>query len=88
MVVVLHNLENFMRTKILDDSFKDVKSFYLSKKLATNNFKRRATYDIMSILSERHIRKSRIYFNKYKFKVSDRRQRVMRLNIIYVKFNA
>ena len=84
----MHNLENFMRTKILDDSFKDIKSFYLSKKLATNRFKRRASYDIMSILSERHIRKSRIYFNKYKFKVSDRHQRVMRLNIIYGKFNA
>ena len=88
MAIVMGNLENFMRTKILDDSFKDVKSFYLSKKLATNRFKRRASYDIMSILSERHIRKSRIYFNKYKFKVSDRHQRVSRLNIIYGKFNA
>ena len=72
MAVVMGNLENFMRTKILDDSFKDVKSFYLSKKLATDVFKRRASYDIMSILPERHFVKSRIYFNKYKFKVSDR----------------
>jgi len=71
MATVMHNLENFMRTKILDDSFKDIKSFYLSKKLATDVFKRRATFDVMSFLSERHIRKSRIYFNKYKFKVTD-----------------
>jgi len=88
MAIVLGNLENFMRTKILDDSFKDVKSFYLSKKLATSVFKRRASFDIMSILSERHVRKSRIYFNKYKFNVTNRQQRINRLKIIYGKFNA
>ena len=50
MAKVMGNLEYFMRTKMLDDSFKDIKSFYLSKKLATNRFKRRATYDMYSFL--------------------------------------
>jgi hypothetical protein len=72
MAVVMHNLENFMRTKLLGDAFKDCKSFYLSKKLATNAFKRRASFDIMSILCQRHERVSRVKFCKYRFKVFDR----------------
>ena len=51
MALSLNMLERYMRTKLLGDAFKDCKSFYLSKKLATDRFKRRASYDIMSILS-------------------------------------
>jgi hypothetical protein len=50
MAKILGNFERFMRTKIFEDSFKNVKSFYLSKKLATNTLKRRATYDAYSFL--------------------------------------
>jgi len=50
MARVMGNLETFMRTKILDDSFKDLKSFSKSKKLATTIFKRRASLDVMSLL--------------------------------------
>ena len=45
------NLEYFMRTKMLDDSFKAVKSYSTSKKLATSILKRRATMDTCSLLS-------------------------------------
>ena len=51
MAKVMGNLENFMRTKMLDDSMKNIYSFALSKKIATNTFKRRATFDILSFLS-------------------------------------
>ena len=50
MAATMGNFEKFLRTKILDDSLKNIKSFYLSKKLATNTFKRRATFDAYSIL--------------------------------------
>lgn len=54
MAITLSNFERFMRTKMLDDSFKDIKSFAYSKKLATNILKRRATFDIYSILCQRN----------------------------------
>jgi hypothetical protein len=69
MAITLGNFERFMRTKILDDSFKDVKSFALSKKLATNILKRRATFDIYSFLSQRHEKVMRRKFGQYRFKV-------------------
>jgi hypothetical protein len=50
MAVVVSNLENFMRTKILDDSLKNIVSFAKSKKLATTNLKRRAVFDVYSAL--------------------------------------
>lgn len=73
MAIVMGNLENFMRTKMLDDSFKDIKSYSLSKKMATKVFKRRAAFDIESILSQRHEKITRMYFGRYRFKVSDRK---------------
>jgi hypothetical protein len=51
MAIVLSNFERFYRTKILDDSFKDIKSFALSKKLATSILKRRALFDMYSFLN-------------------------------------
>lgn len=50
MATVVSNLENFMRTKILDDSLKNIVSFAKSKILATTVFKRRATHDIYSLI--------------------------------------
>lgn len=50
MAITLSNFERFMRTKMMDDAFKDVKSFAWSKKLATNILKRRATFDVYSWL--------------------------------------
>jgi hypothetical protein len=50
MAITLSNLERFLRTKMCDDAFKDVKSFALSKKLATTMFKRRAVFDVYSFL--------------------------------------
>lgn len=69
MAISLSNLERFMRTKMLDDSFKDVKSFALSKKLATSILKRRATFDIYSFLNQRHEKVLRRRFGQYRFKV-------------------
>jgi len=43
MAKVVGHLEYFMRTKMMDDAFKDIKSYYKSKKLATKALKRRAT---------------------------------------------
>lgn len=51
MAIVMSNLERFMRTKLMGDAYKDVKSYAWSKRLATGVFKRRAAYDIMALLS-------------------------------------
>lgn len=88
MAKVVGNLEYFMRTKMLDDSFKDIKSFYLSKKLATDRFKRRACYDIYSFLNQRHEKISRMYFHRYWHGVFDKKYRKARLKIIFGKINA
>jgi len=88
MAKVMGNLEYFMRTKILDDSHKNIYSFALSKKVATTTFKRRATYDVLSILSQRHEKVMRVNFHKYKFKVFDEKFRKKRLKIIFGKINA
>lgn len=71
MANVVGHLEYFMRTKLLDDAFKDIKSFSNSKKLATDAFKKRATWDIFSLLYNRHEKVSRRYFSKYRNKVFD-----------------
>ena len=77
-----------MRTKILDDAFKDIKSFYKSKKLATSILKRRAALDVVSILTQRHETKLRMYFMRYKTRVSDIKQRKKRLRGIFGKINS
>ena len=88
MAKVMGNFERFMRTKIMGDAFKDVKSFYLSKKLATNTLKRRATYDAYSFLCQRHEKILRMYFHRYKFNVTNFDQRRSRARIIFIKINA
>lgn len=88
MAKVMGNLEYMMRTKMLDDSFKDVKSFYLSKKLATNIFKRRATYDCYSFLCQRHEKISRMYFHRFWHRIFDKKHRKARLKIIFGKINS
>lgn len=88
MGVVMGNFEKFMRTKILDDSFKNVKSFYLSKKMATDTLKRRSTFDALSFLCQRHEKILRMFFNRYKHNVSNYDQRKARARIIFIKFNA
>ena len=40
-----------MRAKIMKDAFKDLTSFYLSKKLATGVLKKRSTLDSVSLLT-------------------------------------
>ena len=88
MAKVMGNLEYFLRTKMLDDSFKDIKSFYLSKKLATNVFKRRATYDMYSFLNQRHEKISRMYFHRFWIRIFDKKHRKARLKIIFGKINS
>ena len=88
MANTLGHLEYFMRTKLLDDAFKDIKSFSTSKKLATSVFKRRATLDICSVLCQRHEKICRMYFGRYRKKVYDYHYRVKRLRAIYGKINS
>lgn len=88
MANVVGHLEYFMRTKMLDDSFKAVKSFSTSKKKATRQFKLRATQDVLSILTQRHCKVLRKYYNKYRFKVFEYIQRIKRLRGIYGKINS
>lgn len=88
MAICMSNFERMMRTKMMDDAFKDVKSFYLSKKYATAVFTERATLDIESLLRQRHFKIYRRYFNRYKFAVTDEAQRKKRLKAIFGKFNA
>ena len=40
-----------MRAKMMKDAYKDLTSFYLSKKLATTIFKKRSTLDSVSLLT-------------------------------------
>lgn len=84
----LGNYENFIRTKIMGDAFKDVKAFATSKHKATSIMKRRALWDMNSILTQRHEKVQRAYFYRLKLKIDDKRQRTARLKIIYGKINA
>lgn len=88
MANVMGYLEYFMRTKMLDDAFKDIKSFSTSKKMATTVFKRRASYDIFSLLCKRHELVSRKYFFRYRLKVLNNKYRIKRLRGIYGKINS
>jgi hypothetical protein len=88
MAKVLGHLEYFMRTKMQGDAFKDIRSFYKSKKLATSVLKRRATLDVVSILTQRHETKLRMYFMRYRTNVFDIEQRKKRLKGIYGKINS
>ena len=56
---------------MMADAFKDVTSFYLSKKHATDVFKKRSTLDAVSLLTQRHLILHRQSFSKFRFKVSD-----------------
>jgi len=51
MALVTSNLEASMRTKILNDALKNIKSFARSKKQATMVFKRQAAFDVISALT-------------------------------------
>ena len=88
MALSLHNFEKMMRQKLMADAFKDITSFYLSKKKATTIFKKRATLDALSLLSQRHLQVHRKAFNKFRFKVADEKQRKKRLKAIYGNYNA
>jgi RecG-like helicase len=88
MAITLSNFERFMRTKILDDAYKDIKSFAWSKKLATTILKRRATYDVCSWLCQRHEKVMRRKFCQYRFQVYNEKQRKARAKIIFGKINA
>ena len=88
MAISLHNFENFMRTKLVGDAFKDIKSFSKSKKLACICFKKRATLDIVSILTLRHEKVTRKYFGRYWFRIHNMKQRKNRLKAIFGKFNS
>lgn len=88
MALSMGNLEYFMRTKLLDDAFKDIKSFSNSKQLACKVFKRRATDDICSLLTQRHHKVMRMYLKLYWKKVYDKKQRQKRLKAIYGKINS
>lgn len=48
MATVMHRFETFMRVKICGDAFKDVYSYYKSKKLSNTMLKRRSTHDVLS----------------------------------------
>jgi 3-dehydroquinate dehydratase len=88
MAISMHNFENFIRTKIVGDAFKDILSFSKSKKLACNVFKKRAILDIISILSLRHEKVTRKYFGRYWFRIHNMKQRKNRLRAIFGKFNS
>ena len=88
MALCLSNFERMMRTKMMSDAFKDVKSFYMSKKHATGVFTKRSTLDALSILCQRHEKISRMYFNRHRHAVTDEAQRKKRIKAIFGKFNA
>lgn len=86
MAKAVGHLEYFMRTKMQDDAFKDIKSYSRSKKLATSVLKRRAALDTISILTQRHEWMTRAYFGRYKKHVFEIKQRQRRLKAIFGKF--
>ena len=88
MAITLGNYENFMRTKMMGDAFKDIYAFYNSKKQATNIFKERAVRDLCSVLSYRHIKVQRIYFSKYLENMREKKYRIARARIIFIKIDA
>jgi hypothetical protein len=83
MAYSVSQLEKFMRSKMMIDAFKDITSFYLSKKYATNVFKKRSTLDSTSLLYQRNELILRKYFYKYKCRLNDRDYRKRRLIAIF-----
>ena len=82
------NFERFMRTKICQDAFNDIKSFFKSKKLACGVRTKRSTLDSLSFLMLRHEKILRMYFNRYRFAVSNEFQRKRRLIAIFANIQA
>lgn len=83
MAWTVSQLEKFMRAKVMKDSFKDLTSFYLSKKLATNVLKKRSTLDSVSLLTQRNELVLRKYFYRYKCSLNEKDYRKRRLIAIY-----
>ena len=71
-----------MRTKILNDSFKDISSFSKSKSLVRSNRQRWSATKCVQILSFLHNKRNRIYFSRYKQKVMDHKHKKTILNSI------
>lgn len=88
MVFRLGQLETLLRTKLLNDGLKDIKSFATSKNVAVTKFKRRSTFDAKSFLTQRHFKVMRAWFGRYKARVFDAIQRTKRLRAIYNNINA
>jgi hypothetical protein len=88
MARVMSNLEHFMNTKNRDDAFKAIKSFSISKKMAVTKLKKRSTLDIVSLITQRHIKVSRKYFYLFKYKIFNKKQRITRLKGIFGNMNS
>lgn len=71
MAVVASNLERNLRTKVLIESWKSIKSYALSKNQATAVFRRRGAFDVASMLNLRRTKLLRVYFNRYKLRLDD-----------------
>ena len=83
MAWTVSQLEKFMRAKVMKDAFKDLTSFYLSKKLATNVLKKRSTLDSVSLLTQRNELVLRKYSYRYKCSLNEKDYRKRRLIAIY-----
>lgn len=88
MAAVMHRFEIFMRTKMCGDAFKDIYSFYRSKKLSNTTLKLRSTRDALSQLVLRHEKLSRRYLERWRKVVSDEAQRKRRLQAIFANMQA
>jgi len=64
-LVSLSNLENLMRTKIVGDSFKDVKAFSISKGLVTNNKKGKGKQELVQLIQNAYLKQLRMEFQKF-----------------------
>jgi hypothetical protein len=64
-LVSLSNLENLMRTKIVGDSFKDVKAFSISKDLVTNNKKGKGKQELVQLIQNAYLKQLRMEFQKF-----------------------
>ena len=69
----ISNLEQLLRDKSYMDAFKSIKSFSVSKKLASANLKQKARDDIVSMLTQTYIARLRRYFGKYRDVVKQKR---------------
>lgn len=66
LAISLSNIERFFRVKNFSDSFKNIKSFSNSKKLATDRFKYRAATNITNMMCHSYEQKLRKYFGRYR----------------------